>query len=297
MLLLLYFGMKRETYLKHVRIANDLMFYIYTHIESEINIDELALAYEIDKFYLHKIFKEVFGRNIYESIKSIRLQKASNLLLTNKGSTVSQIANECGYSSQTSFIRAFKGRFGMTPRSWREEGYHRYASTLIENNKVSDVPTEVFENIEPRIVKELPINALYIRDRGYTPQIKKSWKQLQAFVYIHDLTHYQFISLFHDNPAITPLDECHHVAAIKVDDQLKESSLPSFKIAGGVYAVFRLEGTKPKLLRFIQWIYHTWLPKSGYTATTKPPYAVYTKNHHLSEDEHFEMDFYFSISL
>ena len=39
-----------------------------------------------------------------ETIKSIRLQKASNLLLTNIHSTISQIANQCGYSSQTSFL-------------------------------------------------------------------------------------------------------------------------------------------------------------------------------------------------
>jgi AraC family transcriptional regulator len=37
---------------------------------------------------MHKIFKEVFGHNIYESIKFIRLQKASNLLLTNTYSTI-----------------------------------------------------------------------------------------------------------------------------------------------------------------------------------------------------------------
>ena len=30
---------------------------------------------------MHRVFKEIFGRNIYESIKSIRLQKASNLFL------------------------------------------------------------------------------------------------------------------------------------------------------------------------------------------------------------------------
>ncbi len=115
--------MKQETLDKNIKISNDLMFYFYKHIETDINIDELADHFKINKFYMHKIFKEVFGRNIYESIKSIRLQKASNLLLTNKYSTISKIANECGYSSQTSFIRAFKERFSMTPNKWRKGGY------------------------------------------------------------------------------------------------------------------------------------------------------------------------------
>lgn len=289
--------MKRETYLKKIRVANDLMFYIYTHIESDINLDELARSMDIDKFYLHKIFKEIFGRNIYESIKSIRLQKASNLLLTNQYSTISHIANECGYSSQTSFIRAFKERFGMTPNTWRKGGYISYSNMLIENQDITKGSTALFEKIEPRIVKQPPLHAYYIRDRGYGAGIKRSWQQIQTLIYTHNLTNYQLISLFHDNPAITPLSECHHVAAITVDKEIEEINLPKFKIAGGVYAVFELEGNKSDLLRFIQWVYHEWLPKSGYETTTKPPYAIYQKNHHLSEDGSFSMDFYLSITL
>lgn len=289
--------MKRETYLKKIRLANDLMFYIYTHIESDINLDELAESMQIDKFYLHKIFKEIFGRNIYESIKSIRLQKASNLLLTNRYSTISQVANACGYSSQTSFIRAFKERFGMTPKAWRKGGYVAYSNTLTENHSIIQRSTRLFEGMEPTIVKQPPLHAYYIRDRGYGAGIKRSWQKIQTLIYSHNLSDYQLISLFHDNPAITSLSECHHVAAIATSKESEEINLPKFKIAGGVYAIFEITGTKPDLLKFIQWVYHEWLPQSGYETTTKPPYAIYHKNHHLSEDGVFSMDFYLSITL
>ena len=68
--------MKKSTYEKRARIANDVMNYIYKYIETNINIDELSLELDISKFHLHRIFKEEFGKNIYESIKSIRLEKA-----------------------------------------------------------------------------------------------------------------------------------------------------------------------------------------------------------------------------
>lgn len=289
--------MKRKTYLKKIRLANDLMFYIYTHIESDINLDELAASMEIDKFYLHKIFKEIFGRNIYESIKSIRLQKASNLLLTNRYSTISQVANECGYSSQTSFIRAFKERFGMTPKTWRKGGYVDYSNMLIENHMVIKGSNALFEDMEPTIVKQPPLYAYYIRDRGYDEGIKRSWQKIQTLIHTHNLTDYQLISLFHDNPAITSISECHHVSSIAIGKETEAINLPKFKIAGGTYAIFEITGKKPDLLRFIQWVYHEWLPQSGYETTTKPPYAIYHKNHHLSEDGCFSMDFYLSITL
>ena len=110
---------KKETNLKHSKIANDLMNYINENIQTDINIDYIAYELGISKFHLHKIFKEQMGTNIYETIKSIRLQKASNLLITNKYSTITEVASMCGYSSQTSFIRAFKERFEQTPKIWR----------------------------------------------------------------------------------------------------------------------------------------------------------------------------------
>lgn len=97
---------------KRIQIANDITYYIYTHIDTNIDIDELSSNLNVSKFHIHQIFKDVFEKNIYESIKSIRLQKASNLLLT----TITEVENMCGYSSQTSFIRVFKERFNMTPK-------------------------------------------------------------------------------------------------------------------------------------------------------------------------------------
>ena len=82
--------MKQVTHEKRTKIANYVMNYIYKYIDTDINIDELSVELNMSKFHLHRIFKDEFGKNIYESIKSIRLQKASNLLITNKYSTVSK---------------------------------------------------------------------------------------------------------------------------------------------------------------------------------------------------------------
>jgi AraC family transcriptional regulator len=291
--------MKRETLDKKIKISNDLMFYIYTHIETEINIDELADHFKINKFYMHKIFKEVFGRNIYESIKSIRLQKASNLLLTNKYSTNSEVANECGYSSQTSFIRAFKERFSMTPNNWRKGGYKVYSHKILLQSTKAQASTASFEVIQPQIVKMPQLSAYYIRHRGYGDKTKLTWQKIQTWIYQNELKDYKQISLFHDNPTITPLEECHYVACVVPNEEkeIKDQRLPRFKISDGVYAKFDLEGTRGDLLKFIHWVYHEWLPKSEYQTTTKPPYAIYHKNHYLNEDKEFAISFYLSIKF
>jgi len=291
--------MKRETIERYTRIANGVMNYIYTHIDTDINLDELAIHFKVNKYHLHKIFKEIFRVNIYQSIKSIRLQKASNLLLTNKNSTISEIANLCGYSSQTSFIRAFRERFSMTPKEWRKGGYKSYSKYLIKQISYVDATNCHFDNIKPSIIKMPSIKAYYIRHIGYEETIGQTWQKIQVWLFSNNIKEYKLISLFHDNPALTPLDECHHVASVVVDEKINISNqkLPQFTISDGVYAKFDVQGKRGDLLQFIQWVYHEWLPKSGYETTTNPPYAIYKKNHHLSSDKLFDMSFYLSIRL
>ena len=291
--------MKQVTHEKRTKIANYVMNYIYKYIDTDINIDELSVELNMSKFHLHRIFKDEFGKNIYESIKSIRLQKASNLLITNKYSTITQIANMCGYSSQTSFLRAFKERFLMTPKEWKNGGYKEYSTSNVK--KFYETNNEVdFSNIEPSIEKMPQIETYYIRHQGYDKSIKKVWQKLQTWIYTNEIDNYKQIALHHDNPIITPLNECQYIATVSIDTYKKEIenlSLPKLIIPKGIYAKFSLKGKYGDVIKLIQWVYHSWLIESGYETTTNPSYTIYHKNHFLSSDEEFDLDFYLPIKF
>lgn len=291
--------MKKDTLTKKTKLSNDLLYYIYSHIDTDINMDELAHQFNISKFYMHKVFKEMFGINIYERIKSIRLQKAATLLITNKYSTITEIASLCGYSSQTSFIRVFKERFHITPTEWRRGGYKTYSKNIIEESVKTKHSTATFDHLVPTIVKMPQIEAYYIRHNGYNDQVRQTWQKIQAWTYSNNINNYEQIALFHDNPAITPPDECHYVACVQVNDAKVSVNdrLPKFKIFGGTYARFDLKGTDGDLLKFMHWLHSEWLPNSEYETTTKPQYVIYQKNKYLSDDNNFELSFYLSIKF
>ncbi|MDX4064894.1 AraC family transcriptional regulator [Aliarcobacter skirrowii] len=289
--------MKKETLEKRTNIANDIMYYIYTHIDTNIDIEELSIDLGISKFHMHRVFKEIFGRNIYESIKSIRLQKASNLLLTNKYSTISSIVNSCGYSSQSSFIKIFKERFGMSPKEWKNGGYKEYSNNIINQSKFSLKSKTNFDSIVPTIVKNPAIESYYIRNRGYDKNIELTWQKLETWLLTNNIKKYKKASLFHDNPTITPLEECQYIACIIVEDDcdVKSDRIPKFNIAEGVYAKFDLKCKNEDLLPFIQWVYHEWLPKSEYETTTKPSYAIYENLDFVNDN--LEFSFFVSIDF
>ena len=287
--------MKKNTYEKRAKIANDVMNYVYKYIDTNINIDELSLELNVSKFHLHRIFKDEFGKNIYESIKSIRLQKASNLLITNKYSTITDISQMTGYSSQTSFLRAFKQRFEMTPKDWKNGGYKEYSNKIVEKITNQNDNYSGFD-ITPSIVKMPEIKGYYIRHQGYDRSIKKTWQKLQTWIYTNDIKEYKQIALHHDNPIITPLEECQYIAIVSLEnDELEDVTLPSLIIPKGIYAKFSLSGKYGDVIKLIQWVYHYWLIDSGYETTTNPSYTIYHKNHFLSDDEEFVLDYYLPI--
>jgi AraC family transcriptional regulator len=289
--------MKKDTMQQHTKIANDIIYYIYKYIDTHINLDELSEDLGVSKFHMHRIFKNEFGKNVYESIKSIRQQKASSLLLTNKNSTITQIAKMCGYSSQTSFSKVFKEKFLMTPKEWRSGGYNSYADTILTKSESASNSTADFSSLVPTILKMPQMRAYYIRHQGYDRSIKETWQKLQTWTLCNNVTEFTQIGLHHDNPTIIPLNECRYIACVVLEKEMKNATLPTLLIPDGVYAKFDFSGKYGDVLKFMNWVYFEWLIKSGYETTTNPSYAIYHKNHFLSDDEKFELSYYIPIRL
>ncbi|PLY05786.1 MAG: AraC family transcriptional regulator [Arcobacter sp.] len=271
---------KKSTNLKHSKIANDLLSYIFDNIETDINLDHLSNEFQVSKFHLHRVFKEQIGSSIYDTIKSVRLQKAANILITNKQSTITEISNMCGYSSQTSFIRAFKQKFNQTPKYWRRGGYKEHASVIL--NDISEEVSNIdFNSLKQGLVKVKPRMSYYLRQKGYSSNYKQIWEKLTAWVYTNKIEEYEQIGIYHDNPTITPLDKCDYVACIvpkNQDDNLINTNLPSLEIQECLCITFEIEGSHYDILKLIQWVYHHWLPNSGYEKITIPTYMIFDKN-------------------
>ena len=63
---------------------------------------------------LHLKTKTITGRTSIELIRTVRMEKACNLLKEGK-SSIAEIAEQSGFQTASYFITAFKKAFGMTP--------------------------------------------------------------------------------------------------------------------------------------------------------------------------------------
>lgn len=289
---------KKETFNKHQKLAFKVLEYINKYIDTDINIDYLANELKVDRFHLQKVFKEQLDSNIYETIKSIRLQKASNLLLTNVRSTITEVANSCGYSSQTAFINAFKKKFSQTPKQWRNGGFKTYSEEILKSTSLDLADRFDYSKLEPKIVKTEELKAYYILVKGYNySEGGNNWKKIQAWAYTHEIEDYLQIGIFHDNPIITPAQDCFYTAAIVPKDLDKEieSNLLTLNIEKGLYATFEISGKLGGVLPLIRWAYHEWLPNSGFETNTKPSFAIFHKNPIFEENQELKATYYLPI--
>ena len=88
--------------------------------QREISIEDLANVCKLNRSYFSKLFKDSMGCPPQEFLIRLRLSKAADLM---KGTDrpIGDISAMCGYPNQLHFSRAFKQRYGVSPREWRAQ--------------------------------------------------------------------------------------------------------------------------------------------------------------------------------
>ena len=87
--------------------------------DCQFSLESLYDQFSISPQTLRRRFKNATGKTMSDYLTSLRIGKAKDLLVTT-GLELSDICLQCGYADQSSFIRAFKAREGMTPGKYRE---------------------------------------------------------------------------------------------------------------------------------------------------------------------------------
>ena len=100
------------------RMVDNLDKYIRENVGEEISNTEIGAIFGYHPFYVSKMLKDKKGQTLRQYIIGYRLKAAKRLLeLTEK--TVSEIAEETGFTDASYFTKSFKSAFGITPKEYR----------------------------------------------------------------------------------------------------------------------------------------------------------------------------------
>lgn len=97
-------------------LVQQVLGYIGDNISQIMTLESIAARFYVSKYYLSHTFSREVGVSVYRYILLRRLLLARQMLLA--GETAGQVCRSCGFSDYTSFYRAFKSEYGISPRAF-----------------------------------------------------------------------------------------------------------------------------------------------------------------------------------
>ncbi len=301
---------------EYINRINRVIDYIESNLDEELSLTKLSGVAQFSTFHFHRIFRVNVGETLNQFIQRLRLEKAAAMLLGDPGASITRIASDCGFSSSSSFARAFKEYFKISASQWREQKKPQKSKNGITKSKNGKVQSKngkammqnsdyidysnqlnrrnIMENNanlkEPLSVeiKELaPMTLAYVRHIGPLKDEPTLFRDLFIKILtwagarsLLNLPETRVMAVYHDHPEITEEDKLRTSVCVTVPGDTKvDGEIGKMTLKGGKYALAHFEikdGDEFKAA----WngVYGSWLPKSGFQPDDGPPFEIYHNN-------------------
>ena len=116
-----YLILERMATLKEDLLAVRLDVYLSAHYTEKLNAVMIADYLGIGKTQLYELSQQLYGCGVAEKIRSLRMEKAKELLSGKKELPLSEVSALCGFHDYNYFITVFSREVGMSPAAWRKD--------------------------------------------------------------------------------------------------------------------------------------------------------------------------------
>ncbi len=90
-----------------------IMDHINSRLTEDMTVDSIAESFFISRYHLMHLFKEETGYTLFDYITEKRLLLARERLRT--GNSVTEVCFSCGFKNYSTFSRAYKNKFHISP--------------------------------------------------------------------------------------------------------------------------------------------------------------------------------------
>ncbi|WP_275314669.1 AraC family transcriptional regulator [Tenacibaculum bernardetii] len=269
--------------------------YIEDNLHKKLMLVEVASKACFSRFHFHRLFLTVTGETLNNFITRKRIEKAASFLLHKKETPITLVAEKVGFTSLSSFSRAFKKFYGMSPAEFKKESQNNFSKICKTESKNGQVVT-LFEkyicNIhnslnwlkmnattEVKIVPELQL--AYISHQGKMDLIEGVYKRLMKWAFPKGLMQQKdlrMVTIYHDSPKITDEDKIRMSACmtlnrlVKTDGEINLRTLPKTKCIVSHLEIHPSEFQKAWENNFV------WMSEHGFKKADQDPFGIYYNN-------------------
>ncbi len=288
---------------------NRVFEFIDKNLDSDLSLNTISEIAFFSPFHFHRIFKFITGETLNEYVTRRRIEKSAMDLLHNNNSTT-EIAHKFGFSDNSSYSRAFKKYYGVSPTEFRKQNPNRLSKIRqLESKNGQEYPDHdkyicIINNLKNWIkmnakieIKEMPkMDLAYVSSIG--PQnLESAYQKLMKWATPQNLMNEQakMVTIYHDSFKITEPNKVRMSASIllnktvEADGEIGQTSIEAGKFIVGSFEIGSNEFEKSWTGLFL------WMNENGYKKADRNPFEIYQNNFNEHPERKAIVDFYIPI--
>lgn len=276
-------------YLEQVQRGID---FIEENLATKLDTADVARQAGISHWHFQRIFKALTTETLKAYIRSRRLALALQMLQSTEQRII-EIALAAGFESQQSFTRAFKLAFGVNPGGYRKRGTrHQFVrKPSVDAEYLSHLHGSV--SLEPELCEQAELLLVGLQTNLYGIESDKNniarklpalWAAFLAR--LDDVPQavagccYGIVCPRHENA-----DELQYLAAVAVRHAVTvPPGMVLRRLPAGRYAKFAHRGPVERLDQTVNYIYASWLARSGLRHRCTADIEFYGADYHPTAD-------------
>lgn len=279
----------------NAKIVSQVRQYIFEHSDKAISLDALADYAGFSKYHFNRLFFAATGFQLGEFVQRQKLEKALHLIKHGQHNII-EVALSVGYDSHSSFSRAFKKNFDLTPSEV-------IRGMLPKNERVGSLlPKKIAYNKQLTPVwKTLPqrqVHGLYgqgFNKQSFSSTAGQLFGRLAQLAEPLAYAELQPIGVSVDNPWVGEQQQSRYFAGFVKGLSAAQQELDTFIWQGGSWACFTHTGPHDTMWQTISQVYAQWVLPNGIHLKDQQIVQRYLNNPRDTAPELLQTELYFAV--
>jgi len=297
--------------IEYIARIDQVLRFIDENLDADLSLEALAQVANYSAFHFHRIFKLIVGESLNTYILRKRIEKMASVLMYQPAISVTELSLQYGFNSNSSFTRAFKKYYGVSPTEFRRQQPSRFSKIrqIESKNRQAD---QVFEeyicninelknwikmNAKIEIRELAPIKLAGVTTIG-VQGISDAYQELLKWAVPKNLLGKEstkIITIYHDSFKVTAAEKVRMSACISVGEEEKaEGKIHLITLKPGKCIVAYFEISLADFEKSWSSLF-VWMNEQGYQKAEGNPFEIYHNNFRDDSNQIAKVDFCISI--